>query len=143
MIAALAKQFVIDGIMHSATRQASARGAGMGLYAIAGGIGIIGVVFLAIAVYGLLLAELPMPLAAALTGLGIMILAIAIAGFGRHISTRTARENRHQESQKIEQLMTQLCDEVLTECEEPIRKNPKTALVLAGLAGLLAGDQLH
>ncbi len=54
-------------------------------------------------------------------------------------SKQVAHSSRHQPD--ITKTVTALIDSVTEELEEPIRENPKTALMIASLAGFLAGDK--
>lgn len=143
MISALVKQLVVDGIVSSASRTTLNTSASMGLYALAGGISIIGIVFLAISVYGLLLESIAMPAAAAITGVGILTLAGVFVCFGKFAVKKISRKRHAEKFQNVEVLLTQLFEEIIGDFEDPIRENPKTAMILAGLAGVMAGNKMH
>lgn len=143
MISALVKQLIVDGIVSTASRTTINNSASVGLYALAGGISIIGVVFLAIAVYGLLLENLTMPAAASITGAGILALAGVFVLIGKYAVKKIARRRHTEKFHNVEVLVGQLLEDVLGDIENPIRENPKTAMILAGLAGFMAGDRLQ
>lgn len=143
MISALVKQLIVDGIVSTASRTTINNSASVGLYALAGGISIIGIVFLAIAVYGLLLENLTMPAAASITGAGILALAGVFVLIGKYAVKKIARRRHTEKFHNVEVLVGQLLEDVLGDIENPIRENPKTAMILAGLAGFMAGDRLQ
>ena len=143
MLAAIAKQIVVEGITGAAVRKSRTTPAGYGLYALAGGIGIIGVVFLAIAVYGLLLTAFSMPAAATMTGAGILALSGILVWVAQTVFEKKKRIIATEEIKQVDVMVSQLMDAVSDEIGVPVRENPKTALALAGLAGLMLGGRLH
>jgi hypothetical protein len=84
-----------------------------------------------------------MPTAAAITGVGILTLAGVFACFGKFAVKNISRKRHAEKFQNVEVLLTQLFEEVLSDFEDPIRENPKTAMILAGLAGVMAGNKMH
>ncbi len=143
MLSAIAKQIVVDGIANAATRKTRNTSAGYGLYALAGGIGIIGVVFLSIAIYGVLLNSFTMPVAASITGFGILILSGLLVLVGKNITGKMDSKRLREEAQQVDVLVSQVIDGLMEEIEDPVRENPKMAMALAGLAGLMVGGRLH
>lgn len=143
MLSAIAKQIVVEGIAGAATRKTRNISAGYGLYALAGGIGIIGVVFLAIAVYGLLLEQLSMPVAASITGAGILALSGILVAVGKSVSEKKRSLILDQEIKQVDVVVSQLMDDLMEEVGGPVRENPKMAMALAGLAGLVIGGRIH
>ena len=143
MLSALVRQVVVEGLLSRTSATRLNPGAGMGLFFLAGAIGVLGLVFLSIAVYGLLLSEFAMPAAAAITGMGILILSgLCILG-GRFALQKIQYQSHEQEMNKLNAVIDDLLQDVLTDLDDPIRESPKTALLLAGLAGFVAGDRLH
>lgn len=143
MISAIAKQIVVDGILNVATRRSRTTPAAIGLYALAGGIGIIGVVFLSIAVYGVLLDSFSMPIAATITGVGILVLSGLLVLIGKKTAGEIDNRRFSQDAKQVDVVISQLMDAVVGEIEDPVRENPKMALALAGLAGLMVGGRMH
>lgn len=143
MLSAVAKQIVVDGIVNIAARKSRTIPASLGFYALAGGIGIIGVVFLSIAIYGVLLDSFTMPVAATITGLGILALAGLLVLIGKKAAGELDKRHFRQEAQHVDVVVSQLMDAVIGEIEDPVRENPKMAMALAGLAGLMVGGRFH
>lgn len=143
MLSAVAKQIVVDGIVNVATRKSRTIPASLGFYALAGGIGIIGVVFLSIAIYGVLLDSFTMPVAATITGVGILVLSGLLVLIGKKAAGELDKRSLRQEAQQVDVVISQLMDAVIGEIEDPVRENPKMALALAGLAGLMVGGRIH
>lgn len=77
----------------------------------------------------------------ACTAIVVSLLSAAVGMLvnGLYASGRDARSHGRQPD--IAKTVTALLDSVIEELEEPIRENPKTALMIASLAGFLAGDK--
>lgn len=139
------KQVITQGILGSAKAKVRYNTAGIALFGLAGSVGFLGLVFLAIAWNNYLLSAYSAPVAAAVTGGSVLLLALVISGCGYWILRRrkSAGNLIPAKEKEVEDMIDLVLDSMLSELEEPIRQNPKTAMAIAGLAGLVAGDRLH
>lgn len=143
-ISPIVKQLLINGLItHTAARGVRRGSAWLGYAALAGGIGLIGVVFFSIAGYGFLAEQFSAPIAAAITGAVLMGLsgAVALTGylcFKKGKPVKSAMKEGNGLIDTIENTLQAFTDGL----EEPVRDNPKMAMLLAALAGFAAGDKL-
>lgn len=140
------KQMLIDGIVSSPAVPRWLRFSPVGIFFLwlAAVLTVMGVGFLLFAEY-MYLAE---TYSSVVASLGVACTAIAVswlsAATGMMINDRRAfKQTSHNFRQQpdITKTVTALIDSVAEELEEPIRENPKTALMIASLAGFLAGDK--
>lgn len=82
-------------------------------------------------------------LGVACTALAIALLSAAVGML--MMSRRQVRRPAHHVGPQpdIAKTITGMIDSLAEELEEPIRDNPKTAIMIASLAGFLAGDSRH
>jgi len=139
----LIKDLLIQGVLAgTAVRTAKKTSVGWAYYVAAGGVASLALVFFAIAGYGLLLETYTMPVAAAMTGSVVMLLSLLIGLTGyyslqkKKIIKKPAMDGGFLDN--IEDTIKSL----LGGFEEPVKDNPKMALLMAALAGFAAGDQL-
>lgn len=139
----LVRELLLKGLVAgTAVRQAKKTSVGAVYYGLAGGIGLIAFVYFTIAGYALLQESFTTPAAAAMTGAVVLAISGAIGGGGyfhlnrKKIVKKPAMDGNFLDS--IEGTVKSLLDGF----EEPIRDNPKAALLLAALAGFAAGDKL-
>lgn len=138
----LVRELLVNGLMAgTAVRTAKKTSVGVAYYAVAGVIALIAGVFFAIAGYGLLLESFTMPVAAAITGTAILVIAggVGLAGYLR-LNKKPVRKPGLDGNflDSIESTAKSL----LSGFEEPVKDNPKMALLLAALAGFAAADQI-
>lgn len=143
MLTALLKQLAIDGIVQYSAQKSRKGTASLALYGLAGGTGLLGVVFLSIALYGLFLIDFAMPAAAALTGGVLMALSATVALGTKYAFQKINRKRAQEEAGQMSALIGQGIDQLLGELEEPVRDNPGTAVILASLAGFLSAGRVH
>jgi hypothetical protein len=112
-------------------------------YYIAGGaIVFLGIVYLSIAGFEMLQVRYEVPMAATITALvliclgGIVIVSANIWRNKKKIAPKHTFDNGFLDG--LEQSVKSMIDGL----EEPVRDNPKIALLLAALAGFAAGDQI-
>lgn len=82
-------------------------------------------------------------LGVACTSLAVALLSAAVGML--MMSRRQVRRPVHHVGPQpdIAKTITGMIDSLATELEDPIRENPKTAIMIASLAGFLAGDSRH
>lgn len=144
-VAPIVRDILIKGFLAgSAVKTAKKTTAGWGLYALAGGVGCVGFVFFAIAGYGFLLQDYPMHIAAAITGSVILLISIAIGLFGYYgmKKKKIIKKSTFTDGGMAETIESTF-KSFLEGFEEPVKDNPKMALLMAALAGFAAGDKLH
>ena len=140
----LVKELLINGLMAgTAVRTAKKTSASVGYYAAAGAVGALALVFFSIAGYGYLLESFAMPVAAGITGGGIAVLSFAIGTVGYYrINRKPARKPHIATDGSFIDNVENTVKSLIGNFEEPIKDNPKMALLMAALAGFAAGDQL-
>ena len=140
----LIKEILIKGLMAgTAVQSAKKTSASVGYYAAVGVVGGLALVFFAIAGYGWLLQNYSMPVAASITGCGIALLSIAIGVFGHYrVNRKPIRKPSIATDGSFLDNVENTLKSVLGGFEEPIKDNPKMALLMAALAGFAAGDHI-
>ncbi|GEM_PF-2591752 len=98
--------------------------------------GFIGFAFFAVALFAWLLEDFTLPAAAALAACAVM--ALSLLGFGAaiHMQRRKARERDNQHTNLV-RTVVDIAGDIESELEEPVRDNPKTAMLLAALSGFM------
>ncbi|PZQ44729.1 MAG: hypothetical protein DI551_09495 [Micavibrio aeruginosavorus] len=140
----LVKELLVQGLLAgTAVRTAKKTSVGVAYYAVAGGVAALGLVFLSIAGYGWLLESFTMPVAAAITGGVVLAVAFCIgfwAKYGRDARKAVTKKPAFDGGffDNIEGTLKSLMGEI----EEPIKDNPKLALLVAALAGFAAADHI-
>lgn len=137
------KQVLINGLItHSAARGVKRGSAWLGYCATAGGIALIALVYFSIAGYAFLNETLSDTVAAAIVG-GVLIglsSVIALTGYMSY------KGKFHQKAApKADGLLGSIesgLQTVMEGLEEPIKDNPKLAMMLAAMAGFAAADKL-
>jgi threonine/homoserine/homoserine lactone efflux protein len=144
MIAPLVKQLLINGMMTQTAARGVRRGsAWLGYAVLAGAIGLIGVVFLSLAGYSYLMETYSATLSALITG-GILIgLSMIVVFTGYTIMTKgKAVKAAVKPNNGLMDTVENTIQSFMDGLEEPVRDNPKMAMLLAALAGFAAGDKL-
>lgn len=139
------KQLMLDGIMSSPAmpRMPRITMAGVLFLWFAGVMIIISAGFILFAEYAYLTTMYTPQLAAAVVAASGLAVAMLSAATGMLVMDRKAdrRPAQNMASQPdIAKTLTGLIDSLSEELEDPIRENPKTAIMIASLAGFLAGD---
>jgi hypothetical protein len=138
LITPLIKEILIDGVLVARLRsKAEAKMLGFGLYAIAGLFAAAGAAFLIYAGF-LALETIYTPLESALWAGGIMLALAAIAGVAASVYLHRRKKHSLAGTEELSAAFHSLFDTLEHEISGPIRENPKTAIALAGLAGLMA-----
>lgn len=140
----LIKEILIKGLMAgTAVQSAKKTSASVGYYAAAGVVGGLALVFFAIAGYGWLLESYSMPVAASITGCMIALLSIGIGVFGHYrVNRKPIKKPSIATDGSFLDNVENTLKSVLGGFEEPIKDNPKMALLMAALAGFAAGDHI-
>lgn len=139
----IVRELLMNGLLAgAAVRTAKKSSSKVAFYALAGGLCMLAVVFFAIAGNALLLESFTLPVAAAITGTVILSLAGGIGGYA-YLSThkkvvKKTLGGHGGVMDNIEHTLKGLVEGF----EEPVKDNPKMALLMAALAGFAAGDQL-
>lgn len=136
------KQVLINGIItHSAARGVKRGSAWLGYCAIAGGIGLLAIVYFSIAGYAWLGQSFTSPLAAVMVGGLLMATSVIIATTG-YMSYKGKIQKSSPKSEGLLGSIETGLQSVLGGLEEPIKDNPKLAMLLAAVAGFAAADKL-
>lgn len=138
----LVKELLINGLMAgTAVHKAKKTSTSIAYYGAAGGIGCLALVFFSIAGYNALQVYFDAPMAAAMTGLALVVLGgiVSMVGYHRINGKKIApKMSNGGFIDTVEDTIKSLLDGF----EEPIKDNPKMALLMAALAGFAAGDKL-
>lgn len=139
----LVRELLINGLMAgTAVRTAKKTSVGVAYYAAAGGVALIAFVFFAIAGYGFLQESFTMPVAAALTGAAILAIALGIGLTGYYGLQHKKMIKKPSMDGNFLDSIESTAKSLLSGFEEPVKDNPKMALLLAALAGFAAADQI-
>ena len=140
------KQLLIDGVLNSRLSpfpKLSATGVIFG--GMASVLAVTAMVFALMTEY-LWLRALYAPYLAALVTAGTAVFLSLVAAWISSIAMKRGRERNalsRGPSPDIAKTLSSLIDSFGDELEQPIRENPKTAVMLASLAGFMAGDRSH
>ena len=138
----LVREILLKGLMAgTAVRQAKKTSVGVAYYAAAGGIALLGLVFLSIAGYGLLQESFSQPLAAAITG-GVILLISVTVGLIGHYGRQAKKAVKKPASDGFLDNIEHTAKALLSGFEEPVKDNPTLAVILAAIAGFAAADQM-
>lgn len=139
----IVRELLVKGLMAgTAIRSAKKTSQELAYYALAGIVSVIGFVFLAMASYTALLAMVTAPIAAAIVGAVCFALSGVIALWGHHVvKSKGAIRKPAMDGSFIDSIESGI-KSVIEGFEDPVRDNPKMALLMAALAGFAAGDQL-
>lgn len=139
----LVRELLINGLMAgTAVRTAKKKSVSIAYYGLAAAVAGVGFVFLSIAAYTELQNSFSAPLAAAMVGGAIIFISLLIGLWGylaaedRKIIRKKSYDGNFIDT--VEDTLKSLMDGI----EEPVKDNPKMALLMAALAGFAAGDKL-
>ncbi len=136
------KQVLINGLItHSAARGVKRGSAWLGYGALAGGIALISIVYFSLAGYALLNETLTDTVAAAIVG-GVLAGVSGIIALTGYLSYKGKFQKTAAKPEGLLGNIESSLQSVLGGLEEPIRDNPKLAMLLAAMAGFAAGDKL-
>jgi len=137
------KQVLINGLITQSAARGVKRGSTwLGYMVLAGGVGLIGVVFFSMAGYSLLMESFTAPIAASIVGVVMLCISTLIAVTGY----LTYKGKTHKPAPKAEGFLDSVensLQSLMGGLEEPIKDNPKMAMLVAALAGFAAGDRLN
>lgn len=136
----LPKKLLLERIMHGQSSWAQRSRLELGLIALGSVLVLMGSGFLFFAMHLWFQKNYPPELAAALTGAVILVLALLILLVSLRIFQW--RRNRVMElKQEVHEALQTTFDFLEEELSEPVQNNPVTAVVLASLAGYVAGGK--
>jgi hypothetical protein len=136
------KQLLVEGFMNSKRSLPGFNPAGLGIMAFAAVLAVFGFGFLLYAGFLQLQDYYASDIAALIVGGSALMMAFLISWVGKKIFWKQPFISQDIGPQgDLAKTVTQLLDSLGEELEEPIRENPKTALMVASLAGFLAGGQ--
>lgn len=142
--AAVIGQMVVERLREKKPAWLEIGKGGLALAALSGILALAGIGFLSAALYLGLKTAMPPWQAAAAAG----AILSGLAGLGgwavaRMIGRRRLIRANHHADEEIRDLLAALAEEMEESIEEPIRHNPKTAALLAGLAGFMAAGRMR
>lgn len=136
------EQFIIDAIMGMKPVASPKNKFGLGLAVLSGFFFFLTLFFVSLFGYNQLQTLYTQSDAALIMAAGIFILGIS-SSLGAYFIFKRKSKHHHARKQHITGLVAQIGDLIGEEIDGPIRDNPKTAMILASLAGFVAGDKLH
>jgi len=137
------KQVLINGLITQSAARGVKRGSTwLGYIVLAGGIALIGIVYFSIAGYGLLMQSFTAPAAASMVGGILFALSAIVALIGYYTVKRKAAHKVMPKPEGFMDSVENTLQGLMGGLEEPIRDNPKLAMLMAALAGFAAGDKL-
>lgn len=144
-IAPLLKQLMVEGIMNvPVPRLPRISFIGLAFIWLGAVLSIMAIAMLFFAEYAYLATIYSVPMAALGVACTIMAAGLICISTGmmamNNRRTRAKRMDLASPPPDIAKTMTALIDSIAEELEDPIRDNPKTAVMMASLAGFLAGD---
>ena len=140
----LLEQAIVNGFLSKAPPFARKNKFGLSLIALSGLFLVIGIIFAILAGYGWLLTEFTQPLAALIVAGSVVVLGLFFALLGYlKLKQRPSVPAMDVPSDQITEIATLLGEVVEEELAEPIKQHPKTALLLASVAGFVAADRFQ
>ncbi len=139
MLLPLIQQAALSGLACRSASLMSMNKFGLGLVALSGFVFLMALIFLVLSGYGWLLTHYEQPVAALIVSAYSLSISLVFCLGGVLIVKRKSIRQRQQ----ITKLMSEISDAVNEQFSEPIKDNPKTAVVMASVAGLIAGERLH
>ncbi len=139
----LVRELLVNGLMAgAAVRTTKKKTAGLGYYAIAVIFAVMGFIYAVWAGYAYLALTLGAPVAAGFVAGALFIVSagIALAGYLVVKSKQGAMKKPSFDGNFIGEMEARV-KSLIDELEDPIRDNPKSALLMAALAGFAAGDK--
>lgn len=137
----LAQQAAINGLLSKGAPFRRKNKFGLGLLALSGLLSALALIFACISLYGWLLLQFAQPVAASIMA-GSVMAAAFLSALGGHLVLKKKQRPAFDQSE-ITEIISEVSEFIGDELAEPIQQNPKTAMLLAGLAGVIAGDRLH
>lgn len=137
----VAEQALMSGLLNNRASFMRKNKFGLAFAALSGLLLFIGLAFAILSLYGWLLSYYAQPLAALIVS-GIVIGASLVSGVTGYLTLRKKRRSVAHETD-FTHIITEITNIIGEEWTDPIQQNPKTAMLLASLAGLVAGDRLH
>lgn len=136
------KQVLINGLItHSAARGVKRGSAWLGFFVLAGGIGFLALVYFSVATYVWLNTMYVTSVSASIVGGALVVIAAGVAVFG-HMLRKGVFQKAAPKPEGLIGNIENALQSVMGGLEEPIRDNPKLAMLIAALAGFAAGDKL-
>jgi hypothetical protein len=139
---AIAEQLIFSVLLNGTGMSEKKNQFGLGLAALSLFLGLAGLGFLIAAGYGYMQDEFGVR-AATLFMAAIILGCALLSSLTAYGLFRYRQRRRRFYQRTIMQNVQAFVEEVCNELEEPIRENPKTAALIAGLAGFAAAQRLH
>ncbi len=142
MIAGLVSQLVMEGVITHSKNKAASIKREWGFIALAAISGVIALSFLTASLYMALSTAYTAPIAALVTGLVIGVVSLLCLYVANRADKKVQVESWVEKELASAQL-AQKMEGLLSDIEQPVKDNPGTAMLLATLAGFVAGDKLR
>jgi hypothetical protein len=140
----LLKEALISGALAHVVRGRNDRNfAAFGLVLLGGFLVALASVFLSLACFHWLQGLYAPPVAGIACAALLLALSLALFLVGRALAGRAESAGARRSQEEIDRLVSLVTDELPQELIAPVKENPKTALALAAITGLLLGGKIR
>lgn len=136
-------QMVLNAVLSRPSKAPGMRKAEICLLAVTGILSVIGTVFLFMALHSYALAYFVPWVAATITGATALIVGLTCAVIAGGMEEVRQREAKRIDADDPAKQLLAAIDHATQGLEQPIHDNPRTSVLLASLAGYVAGNKLH
>lgn len=143
LIQPMIAQMVLNAVLSRPTKAPGMRKAEICLLAVAGILSVIGAVFLFMALHAYALVYYVPWVAATITGAGALIVGLTCAVIAGGMEEVRQRDGKRIDAEDPTKALLAAIEHATQGLEKPIHDNPRTSVLLASLAGYVAGNKLH
>ncbi|MDI1229499.1 MAG: hypothetical protein PSY14_17620 [bacterium] len=143
LIQPMIAQMVLNAVLSRPTKAPGMRKAEICLLAVAGILSVIGTVFLFMALHAYALVYYVPWVAATITGAGALIVGLTCAVIAGGMEEVRQRDGKRIDAEDPTKALLAAIEHATQGLEKPIHDNPRTSVLLASLAGYVAGNKLH
>lgn len=136
-------QMVLNAVLSRPSKAPGMRKAEICLLAVTGVLSVIGAVFMFIALHAYALVHYAPWVAATITGAAALIVGLTCAVIAGGMEEARQRDTKRIEAEDPAKALIAAIDSATQGLEKPIHDNPRTSVLLASLAGYVAGNKLH
>lgn len=136
------EQFAIDSLISKRAPMQRKNKVGLGLMIMSGIFCIAATIFGFIAGYGWLLEHYEQPMAAGIAAASTLVAGLVLTIIG-YFTLKRKSVTEYDQSADIQEITQALIELANDNGVESIQDNPKTALIISGIAGFIAGEKLR
>lgn len=139
----LIEQVAVRGLVNRKAPSTGNNKLGLGLMALSGLLFCVALVFAILSFYGYVLIHYTQPIAALIVSGSVVAASLICSLIGYSCLKKKQQKPSSLQDNDITQIISEITDMIGEEWAETIQENPKTAVLLAGVAGLVAGERLN